>query len=50
VAMGLGGLAFLAGRSGSRLCAPDRVLQPHGMWHVLAAGACGAYAYAVTDV
>jgi hypothetical protein len=29
--------AYLAGRTGSPLCAPDSFVQPHAAWHVLSA-------------
>lgn len=34
--------AYAAGRTGSRLCRPDSVLQFHGIWHGLSALALGA--------
>jgi hypothetical protein len=47
-AWGAAGVALLAGRSGSPLCAPDRLVQAHGLWHLLAATGCDAYAHALT--
>jgi hypothetical protein len=41
-----GAVAFTLGRTGSPLCFPDSVIQLHGLWHVLAALALGAYASA----
>lgn len=44
-----GALLFNAlGRSGASTCAPDDVLQFHGLWHVLSAMAFGAY-FIATD-
>jgi hypothetical protein len=42
----LGAMAFTLGRTSSPLCFPDSLLQLHGLWHVLAALALGAYARA----
>ncbi len=39
-------VAYLAGRTGSPVCAPDSPIQWHGAWHVLSAVAIGAYAVA----
>lgn len=33
----IGGVAWLFGRTGSPLCTPESLLQPHALWHVLAA-------------
>jgi hypothetical protein len=46
-ALGLGLIAQWAGRTGGPLCDPNHALQPHGMWHVLAAVAAEAYARSV---
>lgn len=35
-------VTYAAGRTGSRLCRPDSVLQLHGIWHGLSALALGA--------
>lgn len=37
--------AYVAGRTGSPLCAPDSLWQYHGAWHVIscAAAVCGAW-------
>ncbi len=41
------GLAFtLLGRTNGPLCSPDSILQPHAIWHVLAAGGLLAYGVA----
>jgi heme A synthase len=42
----LGAVAFTLGRTNSPLCSPGAVPQLHGLWHVLAALALGAYARA----
>ena len=39
-------VAYLAGRTGSPVCAPGSAFQWHGAWHVLSAVAIGAYAVA----
>lgn len=38
----LAGLAYVAGRSGSPLCRPASIWQPHAAWHILSAVAIGA--------
>ncbi len=44
LALFAGALLFnVLGRSGSSTCAPDQVLQFHGLWHVLSAVAFGTY-------
>ncbi|MFV9672273.1 MAG: hypothetical protein ACNYZH_03520 [Acidimicrobiia bacterium] len=49
LALFAGALLFNAlGRSGASTCAPDDVLQFHGLWHVLSALAFGAYFVAMT--
>ena len=40
-AMAAGGLLWALGRSGSAWCAARSVLQPHALWHALAAAAVG---------
>lgn len=48
-AVGMFALALVTlvlGRTGSPSCAPGSILQYHGLWHLLAAGALGAYAVA----
>ncbi len=45
-ALMLGAVAFTFGRTTSPLCSPDDLFQLHGVWHVLAALALGAYASA----
>lgn len=42
----LGAVAFTFGRTTSPLCSPDELIQLHGVWHMLAALALGAYASA----
>jgi len=42
-----GGLAFLAGRTGSPACDAESLLQLHGLWHLCTAGAAGAWAAAL---
>jgi hypothetical protein len=52
LALGLfaGALLFNAlGRSGTSTCAPDQMLQFHGLWHVLSAVAFGAYFVSTTQ-
>ena len=44
--MGLGTVAYVGGRTSSRLCDPDSALQLHGVWHVCAAVSMAAYARA----
>ncbi len=46
-AITLGGVAFLLGRTGSPLCDPGSAFQWHALWHVLAAVALVAYAFAI---
>ncbi len=47
---GLASLAcYAAGRTGSRWCRPDSVLQPHAAWHVLAAATSTLVALEVAD-
>lgn len=49
LALVAGALLFNAlGRSGVSTCAPDDVLQYHGIWHVLSAVAFGAYFVSTT--
>lgn len=48
IAIALGGVAFLLGRTGSPLCRPDSVFQWHALWHVLVAISLVAYAYALS--
>lgn len=43
VMMGLAVTFFLLGRSGGPICDPESVFQGHGLWHMLTAGAIGAY-------
>jgi hypothetical protein len=43
--LALGATAFVLGRTWSPLCDPHGWLQPHGVWHVLAALATAAFAY-----
>ncbi len=38
----LAGLAYVAGRSGSPLCRPASIWQPHAAWHILSAVTIGA--------
>ena len=42
-----GGLAFLAGRTGSPTCDADSLLQFHGLWHLCTAAAAGAWGAAL---
>ena len=42
-------VALVLGRTGSPVCEPGTVLQAHGLWHLLAAGALGAYAVATGE-
>jgi hypothetical protein len=44
--LGLGLTALRMGRTGSRLCDPDRLVQLHGLWHVCVALALHSYARA----
>lgn len=49
VSDGLWGLAFtsyVVGRTESPLCRPDSMLQPHGLWHMLAGAAVAVWAEA----
>jgi hypothetical protein len=50
VALALGGLAFLFGRTGSPLCRPGSLLQIHAAWHLLVAVAAAAYAWAAFEL
>lgn len=43
------GIAYAGGRSGSRFCRPESLLQSHGLWHVLSAGAAALVASVATD-
>ena len=45
-ALGLGGIAYLLGRSSSSWCDPRSVLQWHAVWHVLVAVAAAAFSLA----
>jgi hypothetical protein len=47
--VGLSGLAYGAGRSGSRWCDPDSRLQLHGLWHALSAASALALAWKSRD-
>lgn len=38
----VGLLAYATGRTGSVLCDPESLLQPHGLWHI-----CGAIAFGI---
>lgn len=42
--LAVGLAAYLAGRTGSRLCRPDSLLQAHALWHVCSAVAVAAWA------
>lgn len=44
VLAGVAVAAYLIGRTGSPLCRPDGLLQPHGLWHLLTAVAIGLVA------
>lgn len=48
--LALGGLAFLAGRSGSPVCEPRSLFQLHGGWHLLVAAASMAWALAAFEL
>lgn len=48
-ALAAGGACYVAGRTGSPCCRPDRLLQPHAAWHVLAAVASTGLALDVAD-
>ncbi len=37
-------LAYVAGRTGSRACRPDSMIQLHGLWHSLSGAAMAAWA------
>jgi hypothetical protein len=50
VALALGGLSFLLGRSDSPLCRPDSLFQLHAGWHVLVAAAAVAWAFAAFEL
>ncbi|MGZ8565600.1 MAG: hypothetical protein ACXWXS_00965 [Actinomycetota bacterium] len=50
VALALGGLAFLFGRTGSPLCRPGSLAQIHAAWHLLVAVAAAAYAWAAFEL
>ncbi|MEI2696836.1 MAG: hypothetical protein V9E94_00340 [Microthrixaceae bacterium] len=39
----LGLVAYTAGRTGSPLCRPESVLQPHGLWHLATAAVIGLW-------
>lgn len=41
------GVAYLAGRTGSPLCEPESLLQPHGLWHVASAVTLAAWGAAL---
>lgn len=43
------GAAYVGGRSSSRFCRPESLVQLHGLWHVLSAGAAALVAVAATD-
>lgn len=43
-ALAAGLAAYAAGRTGSRLCRPDSLLQGHALWHVCSAVAVAAWA------
>jgi hypothetical protein len=45
-AFGVGGVAFIFGRTSSPLCDPDSPLQLHGAWHLLVALSLAAWARA----
>jgi hypothetical protein len=49
VTLGLAGVTYLLGRSGSPACHPGSVIQWHAAWHVLVALSAGAYAFAVFE-
>ena len=41
-ALAAGGVAWVLGRTDGPLCDPDSLLQPHALWHALAAVAAAA--------
>jgi hypothetical protein len=43
-ALAVGLTAYLLGRTGAPLCRPERLLQPHALWHLLTAVAMAAWA------
>ncbi|MEZ5176070.1 MAG: hypothetical protein R2823_07680 [Acidimicrobiia bacterium] len=43
-------VAYFVGRTGGPLCEPGSLLQPHAIWHLLAAGALAAYFVATSAV
>lgn len=45
----LGAVAYKGGRTSSRLCNPDSVVQLHGVWHLCAAFSLAAYARAYLE-
>ncbi len=42
VALLVAGAAWWLGKSGSPICDPDSLLQPHALWHLLGAGSLAA--------
>jgi hypothetical protein len=46
-ALAVGAVSYALGRTGSPLCSPDSLLQPHAAWHVAAAVAAGAWGAAL---
>jgi hypothetical protein len=44
-----GSACWWLGRTGGPWCDPDRLLQPHAAWHLLAAAALAAWGWAVLD-
>ena len=42
--LAVGVTAYLLGRTGGPLCRPERLLQPHALWHLLTAAALAAWA------
>lgn len=47
LAASVAGAAYLAGRTGSPLCEPDSLAQPHALWHVASAVALAAWGAAL---
>lgn len=46
----VGGVAYVGGRSASRVCDPDSWIQFHGLWHLATAAATGVWATALWPV
>ncbi len=49
LAFAMAGATYACGRSSSRFCRPESLLQFHGLWHVLSGGAAALVAFVATD-